>query len=675
MICVPSRLAHASLLALALAAPGQGRAEEAPDGAIIVTGAGLEQTPSGPAYGSIELDREEVTTSASGRIEDVLSSVAGFQQFRRSDSRSSNPSAQGVTLRALGGNASSRALVLLDGVPMDHPFFGYIPLSAIDPQRLAQVRVTRGGGAGAFGAGAVAGTIELESAGPETLSAFQGAALVNGRGESEVSAIGAPRLGEGFVVASGHWDRGRGFQTTPADQRVPASARAAFDSWSASLRGVAPLTDTVELQVSGLVFEDSRTLRFDGADSTSDGADASLRLVGRGDWQFDALAYVQSRNFSNVVISSTQFRRALDQRNTPATGLGGKVELRPPLPEGHTLRLGTDLRISDGRLEEEAYNAFSGALRSSRRAGGRNSDLGIYAETDWTLGPVMLTAGARADRWTGRDGFYFEYAPDGTVITDETYANRAGWDASFRGGAVWTASDTLALRAAAYSGLRLPTLNELYRPFVVFPVVTQANAALRNERIEGFEAGVDFAPSPGVSVSITAFDNKLKNAIANVTLEENLRQRQNLDAIRAKGLEIGAAMELGAVSFTGSLALTDSEVEATGIQSALDGLRPSHVPKIAASGTLAWQPREDMRLALTLRHTGREFEDDLETDVLPATTTLGAYAEVPLGQTFSLILRGENLTDERIVTRNQSGSIDLGVPRTIWAGIKLRLGR
>jgi outer membrane receptor protein involved in Fe transport len=86
----------------------------------------------------------------------VLRGVAGFQQFRRSDSHSSNPSAQGVTLRALGGNATSRALVLLDGVPLADPFFGYIPLSAIAPETLGTVRVTRGGGSGPFGAGALA---------------------------------------------------------------------------------------------------------------------------------------------------------------------------------------------------------------------------------------------------------------------------------------------------------------------------------------------------------------------------------------------------------------------------------------------------------------------------------------------------------------------------------------
>ena len=117
---------------------------------IIVTGAGLPLPPGTPAYGSVVIDRDRLLDSASGRIETILGDVAGFQQFRRSDSRSANPSAQGATLRALGGNASSRTLVLLDGVPMADPFFGYIPFSALVPDRLSVVRVTRGGGVGPF---------------------------------------------------------------------------------------------------------------------------------------------------------------------------------------------------------------------------------------------------------------------------------------------------------------------------------------------------------------------------------------------------------------------------------------------------------------------------------------------------------------------------------------------
>jgi len=659
-----------------VALPPSVLAQEAPPSPatpIVVVGRGLPDSPATPAYDLVTIDRETIAASASGRIEDVLSSVAGFSQFRRSDSRSSNPSNQGATLRALGGNASSRALVLLDGVPVANPFFGYIPFSALSPDRLGRVRVTRGGGSGAFGAGAVSGTIELESGDPQSLGTINGQALVDQRGETQASLTVAPTLGQGFAVASAAWDRGQGFYTTPRDQRVPASVRAKYESWSGALRAVAPLTDSVEVQASALVYNDARTLRFDGADSTSSGQQASLRLVGRGAWAFDVLVYLQAQDFSNVVISSTSFRKTLDQASTPSTGYGGKLELRPPVGASHVLRLGADLRIAEGSLYEEPFSAVTGQRTALRRAGGRNGDLGFYAEDDWTLGKLILTAGIRADRWRVTQGFFREANAVGVVTTDTRFADRSGWESNFRGGAVWQAGDHLSVRAAAYTGFRQPTLNELYRPFVVFPVTTRANAALKNERLQGYEAGLELTPVPALSFTLTAFDNRLKDAIANVTLSATTRQRRNVDAIRARGLELGGQARFGTVSFDGSLAWTQAKVEASGTSAALDGKRPAQVPRLSASGTLAWAPQPGWRLAATLRHTGAQFEDDLQTDVLPAATTLDTVVQVPLGHGVSALLRAENLFDERIVTRNQAGSIDLGTPRTVWAGVRVGL--
>ena len=37
--------------------------------------------------------------------------------------------------------------------------------------------------------------------------------------------------------------------------------------------------------------------------------------------------------------------------------------------------------------------------------------------------------------------------------------------------------------------------------------------------------------------------------------------------------------------------------------------------------------------------------------------------------------RGENLADATVVTRNQAGSLDLGAPRTLWAGLRFSFGR
>ncbi|NKJ41338.1 TonB-dependent receptor [Novosphingobium sp. SG720] len=685
-------------LALALAAPAM--AADAPDAApdaadasgagrtIVVTGQGLAATPATPAYDTQTISAAQLNATASGRIDDALLSAAGVQQFRRSDSRASNPSAQGITLRALGGNATSRTLVLLDGVPMADPFFGYIPMNAIDPERLASVRVQRGGGSGAFGAGAVAGTVDMTSAGQADLGLLNAQGLVDDRGETTVSGALAPKLGQGFAVVTGRWDRGQGFWTTPESQRVAASVRARYESWSTGVRAVAPLTGSVELQARVAAFEDNRTLRFAGADNGISGQDASLRLVGRGAWQFDALAYVQARDFHAVTVSSTSFKKTLDQYATPSTGLGGKLELRPPVGGGHVLKLGADWRRADGVTKENAISAVTGLVTARRNAGGRSDDVGFFIEDDWTLGPLVLTAGGRADRWAITQGHYGELNAAGTTtvtsVGDPAVASRTGWQGSWRGGAVLQAASWASLRGAAYTGLRLPTLNELYRSFTlaapngsggVSLTTTQRNPALKNERLIGFEGGIDLTPAKGVKLTLTAFDNKVKDAIANVTLSTSgtttVRQRQNVAAVHARGLELGGEVTAGTLSFNGSLAWTDAKVEAPG--TALDGMRPAQTPRIAGSATLAWHPAPRWTGAVTLRHVGLAYEDDLQTAPLRAATTLDAFAQVPLAPWASLVLRGENLFDTTIVTRNSGGTIDIGTPRTLWAGLRIGL--
>lgn len=638
-----------------------------PEERIVVTGAGLPLPPGTPAYGSVVIPRDRLVDGASGRIESVLGDVAGFQQFRRSDSRSANPSAQGATLRALGGNASSRTLVLLDGVPLADPFFGYIPFSALVPDRLSVVRVTRGGGVGAFGAGAVAGTIELASATRDQLPDVAASAFYGGRDATEFTASATPDLGAGYVSLSGRWDRGDGFQTTPRDQRVAATVPAAYEGWSANLRAVAPLSATSELQFRATLFRDDRTLRFRGADNSSEGQDASIRYVSHGRWQVDALAYIQARNFSNIVISATSFRKSLDQRNTPSTGIGGKVELRPPVGADHVLRIGADTRFATGDMYEDAFIP----VIVRRHAGGKQLTSGFFAEDDWTIGRLVLTAGARADRWSISNGFF-----RATGTTPLNFSDRNDWEFSGRAGALYHVGDALALRAAGYTGFRLPTLNELYRPFVVGAVRTEANAALMPEKLKGLEAGFDFSPAKDITLSATAFYNRLDDAIANVTLNPanpNARQRRNVDAIVAKGVELTASGRVADFLLSASYAYSHSTVHAPGMR--FDGLTPAQSPRHAASATVAWRPSQGPSLSTTVRYVAKQYEDDFQTYILPDALTVDAVASLPIGHGVSIVARGENLFDETVVTRlGTDGSIDLGTPRTFWIGVRFSGG-
>lgn len=58
--------------------------------------------------------------------------------------------------------------------------------------------------------------------------------------------------------------------------------------------------------------------------------------------------------------------------------------------------------------------------------------------------------------------------------------------------------------------------------------------------------------------------------------------------------------------------------------------------------------------------------------MLPSATTLDGVLTLPVARRVAVVLRGENLSDETVITRNAAGSIDVGTPRTLWIGVRLR---
>ncbi|CUS43099.1 Outer membrane vitamin B12 receptor BtuB [hydrothermal vent metagenome] len=183
---------------------------------------------------------------------------------------------------------------------------------------------------------------------------------------------------------------------------------------------------------------------------------------------------------------------------------------------------------------------------------------------------------------------------------------------------------------------------------MVFPITTQANAALKPERLKGVEAGFDLTPLPGVTLGATAFYNRLDDAIANVTIGTNTRQRQNVNRIVAKGIELTASARLGDFGLSASYAYSHSEVDAPG--KAFDGFAPAQTPRNSASATLAWTPAQGPTLSASVHYVSSQYEDDLQIDTLPRALTVDALARLPLGHGVALTARGENLFDEKVVT-------------------------
>jgi outer membrane receptor protein involved in Fe transport len=674
------------IIALA-AAPAMAQTDE-----IVVTGRGLEQGLGEAVYDIVVLDRERLTGSASNRLEDILRDAPGFQLFRRSDARSANPTSQGATLRALGGNASSRALLILDGVPQTDPFGGWVSWPAYDPQRLGEVRVVRGGGSGIYGPGALAGTIELISALPSEIRGATASAAYGSRDSIDLHAGYGASLAGGFLSLSGAYARGDGFVPIIEEQRGPADRPAPYEQASVSMRAVAPLSETVELQANGLWFTDERERGTAFSDISTEGADASLRLVGSGAWRWSALGYVQTRQFYNsfaaVNAARTTASITSEQYNVPATGFGARFEVRPPLGKGAELRLGGDWRQTEGETRER-FSFVNGAGTRRRIAGGRTSTFGAFAEAALEMDAVTLTGGARIDRWMIRNGMLEERLfATGALLTNTLFPDRSGWEPTGRAGIAYRPHETITLRAAGYLGWRLPTLNELYRPFRVGTDATAANAALAPERVRGLEAGVDFRPTRNTRIGITAFANRLEDAIANVTLGRGpgtfpgvgfvaaggeFRQRQNLDAINVRGIEVDGRVQLGAWSLSGGYSFADAQVRADGPALPLDRLRPAQTPRHTASGTITWRNGAGARASLSARYASSQYEDDLNEQLLPDALTFDAAAALPITRTLALQARAENIGNERVIAGiSGAGIIERATPRTLWIGLRYR---
>ncbi|WP_017671440.1 TonB-dependent receptor [Blastomonas sp. AAP53] len=664
-----------------------------PDAPITVVGAPLAEPIGDRAYSITAITPDMLANEPSQRLENALRLVPGLQQFRRSDARSANPTSQGITLRGLGGNASSRALLILDGVPQSDPFGGWISFPGYDAINLAAVRVRRGGGTGGDGPGALAGTIELESAGIAADQSSVYADMAYGSRDSLEASIGTSQaLGQGGLSLSAQYARGDGFVPVIASQRGAVDRAAPYEQLGVNLRFVAPLNATTELQASARAFTDQRERGFAFSDNDNAGADASIRLVGRGNLPWSALAYVQTRSFESsfgaISANRATVTQSLDQFNTPSTGLGARVEIRPSIGSGGELRLGAEWRRTTGETRE-LFTFVAGSPTRLRRAGGDSETLGAFAEASWQASTdLLLTGGGRLDYWSLANGHLRETViATGAPLTTADFADRDGWEGTGRLGFAWDAAGLLKLRGAAYTGWRLPTLNELYRPFRVGPDATAANAALAPERLRGAELGLDYEIYT-IRLGATVFWNRLDNAIANVTLARGpgtfpgvgfvsgagaFSQRQNLDAVEAKGVELEARADIGDFDLAAAYSFVYAEVRATPGQAAIDGRRPAQVPRHFATASLGWFPQGgDSGLNLTARYVGAQFEDDLGQLALEDALTLDARAALRLTDNLLVELRGENLFDTLVQAGiSGPGIIERATPRTIWLGVKL----
>ncbi|AOS44519.1 Colicin I receptor precursor [Lacunisphaera limnophila] len=666
---------------------------------VVISAARTAEAPDQVPFSVALLSGDQLRASPAATPDGALRAVPGFSLFRRSDSLSANPTAQGVSLRGLGPSGASRSLVLLDGVPLNDPFGGWVAWSKVPREALAGAEVVRGGGATAWGNAALGGIVQLltetaptrdSSRGiPAGRLAVAGGSFATHRAEVVVNQP----VGAGTFQFSARDFATDGFHlVTPEDRGAIDRPAASEHRWFAG-RWRQEISPGTQLSVTARTYDEDRNngTPYQQNSSREDFASVSLARQPGADFAWEALAYAQDQSFASTFSSVNPTRTAetpaSNQFAVPATAYGAAwTGVWKSTPDART-SAGLDWRRVRGETREH-YTYSAGAFTRERVAGGTQEIAGLFALHERALAPgLRATLGGRLDAWRELAGHRRETErATGNVLRHDTYADRDGVEFSPSAGLVWAAAPGWRVRAAAQHAFRRPTLNELYRPFRVGNVITEANAALATERATSAELGVDYA-SPTLALGAAVFWNDLRDAVGNVTLHRGPgsfpivgfvpagglgRQRLNLDRTRVQGLELWARWTpAAALSLTADYLYNDATVRVARAAPALAGRRLAQVPQHVAAFGASWSPARAVTLTPRVRFLGRQFEDDENLLRLGAALIVDLGASYQLTEKVELFLNAENLTDERIETgRSADGLVNTGTPRLVLGGVR-----
>lgn len=632
--------------------------------------------------------REEIEAEAPRAIDELLSREPSFSLYRRQTSVFGNPSAAGVSLRNTGATAASRTLVLLDGVPHNDPFGGWIYWARYDAATLDSVRIVPSSQSAVWGNQSPAGVVQMTGNAP-----FENRHILRMGGGSQ-GTIGGSTFQQmtneektrsvSFSAFGFHTD---GFYSLAPSQRGPVDEKLRTDLWGANLKGAWLAAPGLTVEPSLSWYTEDRCNGTELAENSTDALDLSLRVTsddGGRSWQ--ALGWFQDRTFESVFSSvnedRTEEEMALDQYDVPGQGAGGAFTMRWDGADRWTITTGTDFRWVTGETNENA-----GIFRS-RSAGGDQAFEGVFVSGGYKLDDLTRLDGSlRMDAWQVANGHRKEVSlTDGSILRDEHPEDREGCEPSASIELTRDLSRCLVGRVSTGTAFRLPTLNELYRPFRVRNDVTEANPDLDPERFFSVEGGLDWKPAENLTVSASVFHHWIKDAIANVPVTDPAKitelfgvlppggtgaQKQNVDQARVLGVE-GDIEWLPRNDVTLSLTglWSDTEFSDSPEQPALEGNPFPQAPDLRLIAGGEWRANEALTFFGGVEYGSSQYDDVMATREISDFTSVRVGASYRYGSALYQI-RVENLFDEEIETGVSSDGLrTLAAPRSLWAGVQ-----
>lgn len=603
-------------------------------------------------------------------LADLLANDPSFAVYRREGALQANPTAQGISLSNIGATATSRTLVLRNGVPQNDPFGSWVPWMRFRQESLASASMVAASNSLAWGSGTAGGAILLEDISPRYAG---GLASVE---------IGHPGIAKAYVrdsvvrddwavLAEAFGGVREGFVRVHPNDRGPIDTEAHLDNFGGRVVAeIARSNGRWLLETSA--YGEERGNGLPQANNRAQAFDFSARRQVEGDgWFATALAYGQVRRFENtfaaVDAARTADRVVLDQFSVPSWSGGGSLTIARELSASTDWLFGIDGRWADGETNERFFNDGT-RFRRQREGGGSQQAVGGFSGITQAIGTFDISATARLDYWRLADGrLVVEDLTGGPAGSTTHFANRDDLETSGQFTIGWEPNQAWRYELGASHHFRLPTINELYRPFRIGNDTTLANAALEPEAFTAFRASAMFKPEQSnLEIRASALYYYIDNAIANVTINPNpagsTAQRLNVPESTVKGLELGARYELAEswafdAAYFLSQAEFDSSVQGISLAGRAFPLSPEH--RLTAS--IAYECERWMAQISGL-YEGKSFDDTNHTRQLPDALTVDAGLQFSANQHTDISLQVTNLFDKTVVSAEQASGLRFIAP-------------
>jgi outer membrane receptor protein involved in Fe transport len=629
--------------------------------AVNVTSSRTDEPRADPSQTMTVVSSSELLSSAPATIDDALKMVPGFTLFRRTSSRVSNPTAQGITLRGLGGTGSSRSLVLADGVPLNDAFGGWVYWNKLPQVAIDRIEVLRGSGSDLYGADAVGGVVQILTLRPVRPSArllAEGGGMNTGR----VSLFGGARVRGWSASAGGEWFSTDGYITVAEQQDPGLAPRGPIDTRAGSTHrsGLASLgyqaSNGWRFDASGNVFSEDRQNGTPAQINDTASRQASGETAGGlAGGLLSARVFGGTQGYDQTFSAVAADRTSEDlsrRQHVPTRVVGIGAQWIRPFGR-HTMLFGAEGRFIKGDTQETQLSRGR-LLGSSDNGGTQHVGSAFVQDTFVVTDRLIVVAGAHGDRW------HSESQNTSFTRTLEAFNPRASF--------AYRLGDGLSIRGSAYGGFRAPTLNELYRGFRTGNTQTNPNETLKPERLRGGDAGL-LAARGRVSARITGFWNVLDDAITNVTLSITpqliTNQRANADRVRSAGVEFEADARLpGSMSVSFTSAVVNAQFAGN---TSLRGNRVPQVPELNMGLNIRYSHRA-WTASGQLRVTGAQFEDDLNLFTLRRATVVDVLGSRTLSRKVNAFVAVENLFNSEYDV-GRTPILTVGLPRAARAGL------